>query len=333
MKRLAVIGAGTWGTCLANLAARSRHAVRLWAYEPEVADAIRTKRENSVFLPGVPLPDSVAVSNSLAEVLEDAELIVSVMPSHVCRTVFTAMKPYLNSRMIFVSATKGIEIGSLMRMEEVVRDVLREQFEPRLVVLSGPSFAIEVARGDPTAIVAASHTEGYCNLVQQEFSSSSFRIYTSPDVVGVEVGGSVKNVMAIATGVVAGLGWGYNSAAALITRGLAEMTRLAVGLGGRPETLAGLAGMGDLALTCMGALSRNRRVGVELGKGRPLDEILRETKMVAEGVNTTRATHELGQKLGIDMPITAGVYAMLYEGKSPREAAAELMLRPLRREI
>ncbi len=333
MKRLAVIGSGAWGTTLALMAAQVGHRVHLWAFESEVVQAIRTTRENSLFLPGFPLPPSIVASNSLAEVLENAELILCAMPSHVCRAVFTEMRPYLQSRVIFVIATKGIETGSLMRMEEVIRDVLRDSFEPRLVVLSGPSFAAEVARGDPTAVVAASPTQEYRDLVQREFSSGSFRIYTSPDLIGVEIGGSVKNVMAIATGVVAGLGWGYNSAAALITRGLAEMTRLAIALGGRPETMAGLAGMGDLVLTCMGALSRNRRVGVELGKGRSLETIVSETKTVAEGINTTRATYELGTKLGIEMPITASVYAMLYEAKNPREAAAELMLRPLRREI
>jgi glycerol-3-phosphate dehydrogenase (NAD(P)+) len=218
-------------------------------------------------------------------------------------------------------------------MEEVVRDVLRDRFEPRYVALSGPSFALEVARGDPTAIVAASHNLDYAQLIQEALSLPAFRIYTSTDVTSVELGGAVKNVMAIAAGVVAGLGWGYNSVVALATRGLAEMTRLAMALGGRPETLAGLSGMGDLMLTCMGALSRNRRVGVELGKGRRLAEILAETKMVAEGVNTTRATHDLSRQIGIEMPITAGVYTMLYEEKNPKEVAEQLMMRPLRREL
>lgn len=333
MKRVAVIGAGSWGTALAMLAARHGHSVKLWAFEREVAESIRTRGENSIFLPGFTVPDSVHVSNALGEVAEGSEIVLSVMPSHVCRSVMTELVPYLHPRMIFVSATKGLEANTYFTMHEVIRDVLHDHFAPRLVALSGPSFALEVARGDPTAVVAASHREEDSHLIQQEFSSGSFRIYTSPDVPGVEIGGSVKNVMAIATGVVAGLGWGYNTAAALITRGLAEMTRLAVAAGGRAETMAGLAGMGDLVLTCLGALSRNRRVGVELGKGRRLEEILAETKAVAEGVNTTWATRELGRKHDIEMPITEGVYTMLYEGKSARDAAADLMLRPLRQEI
>ncbi|MBI4470422.1 MAG: NAD(P)-dependent glycerol-3-phosphate dehydrogenase [Acidobacteria bacterium] len=330
--RVAVIGSGSWGTALAMLAGQIGHQVRLWAFEAEVVATIRATRENSLFLPGFRIPDTVVPSHALSEVLTDAEIVMLVMPSHVCRSLLTEIVPHAHERMIFVSATKGLEADTHLRMDEVIRAVMKDHFEPRLVVLSGPSFAAEVARGDPTAVVAASEMEEDRLLVQESFSSGAFRIYTSPDVIGVGIGGSVKNVMAIAAGVVAGLGWGYNTAAALITRGVAEMTRLAVAAGGRPESMAGLAGMGDLVLTCMGALSRNRRVGVELGKGRRLEDILAETNTVAEGVNTTRATRGLGQKLGIELPITEGVYDMLYERKSPRAAAAELMLRPLRDE-
>lgn len=234
--------------------------------------------------------------------------------------------------MIFVNATKGIENDSLMRMEEVVRDVLKDKFEPRYVILSGPSFAQEVARDEPCAIVAASHSLGWATEIQQALSSSRFRVYTNNDVVGVEIAGAIKNVMAIATGAVNGLGLGYNSQAALVTRGLAEMTRLAVKSGGRADTLAGLAGMGDLVLTCFGALSRNRRVGVELGRGRKLEDIISEMREVAEGVKTAKAAHELSAKLGVEMPITDGVYQMLYEGKTPRQLAVELMERPLKSE-
>jgi glycerol-3-phosphate dehydrogenase (NAD(P)+) len=219
-----------------------------------------------------------------------------------------------------------------MRMEEVVRDVLKDHFEPRYVALSGPSFALEVAKDEPCAIVAASHSTPWAVIAQEAFSTSRFRVYTNNDVIGVEIGGAVKNVMAIATGAVNGLGLGYNSAAALVTRGLAEMTRLAVRLGGRAETLAGLAGMGDLVLTCFGNLSRNRRVGFELGRGRKLEEIIGEMREVAEGVKTARSTRDLALKLDVEMPITEGVYQMLYEGKSPRELMVELMERPLKSE-
>jgi glycerol-3-phosphate dehydrogenase (NAD(P)+) len=242
------------------------------------------------------------------------------------------MFPRLRPQMIFVNATKGIEVETGMRMEEVVRDVLKDHFEPRYVALSGPSFALEVAKDEPCAIVAASHSTAWAEAAQEAFSTSRFRVYTNNDVIGVEIGGAVKNVMAIATGAVNGLGLGYNSAAALVTRGLAEMTRLAIRLGGRAETLAGLAGMGDLVLTCFGNLSRNRRVGFELGRGRKLQEIVGEMREVAEGVKTARSTHDLALKLGVEMPITEGVYQMLYEGKSPRELMVELMERPLKSE-
>lgn len=333
MRRIAVIGAGSWGTALCQLIARRGHEVTLWAHRSELVRELRETRVNSVFLPGFAIPAAVRITGSLEEAVAGAEIVLTVVPSHVVRQVYTQMRPYLNPRMILVSATKGIENETHLCMHDVIRDVLRDDFEPRYVVLSGPSFAREVAQGHPTAVVAASSTPEYGQLIQQELSSASFRIYTSTDVISVEIGGAVKNVMAIAAGVVAGLGWGYNSTVALATRGLAEMTRLAVALGGRAETMAGLAGMGDLMLTCMGALSRNRSVGLQLGRGRRLPDILAEMRMVAEGVNTTRATYELSQKLGVEMPITASVYAMLYQSKPPREAAEELMMRPLRREL
>jgi glycerol-3-phosphate dehydrogenase (NAD(P)+) len=258
--------------------------------------------------------------------------VITVVPSHGARAIYRDMRPYLSHRMVLVSATKGIENETLMRMSEVVWDELRDCFDPRFVVLSGPSFAVEVARGEPTAIVAASYREEWGRLVQRELSSGSFRIYTNTDVAGVELGGSVKNVIAIATGAVRGLGLGLNSVAAIVTRGLAEMTRLAVATGGRVETLAGLAGLGDLVLTCTGELSRNRSVGVELGRGRSLEEILAGTREVAEGVRTTRAVRALGRRLGIELPITEAVYSLLYEDCTPREVAEALMGRPLKRE-
>ncbi|MDX2034617.1 MAG: NAD(P)H-dependent glycerol-3-phosphate dehydrogenase [Blastocatellia bacterium] len=332
MKKIAIIGAGSYGTALALVAARGGNEVRLWAHSAEVADALRRQRENPVYLPGFALPESIAPTNELAEALDEAEIVLVVVPSHVCREVFGQMLPALRPQMIFVSAAKGIEIETGMRMEEVVRDVLHDHFEPRYVALSGPSFAAEVAADQPTAIVAASHSQGWAATVQQALSTSRFRVYTNNDVVGVEIGGAVKNVMAIATGAVAGLGLGYNSAAALVTRGLAEITRLAAPMGGRPETLAGLAGMGDLVLTCFGNLSRNRRVGFELGRGRNLQEIVSEMREVAEGVKTARAACELARRLDVEMPITTGVYQMLYEGKSPRDLMVELMERPLKAE-
>lgn len=332
MKAIAIIGAGSWGTALAMVAARAGNPVRLWAHSAEVAETLERERENTVYLPGFPLQPGIEPTSDLAWALEDAEIVLTVVPSHVSRQIYGRMQPHLNPQMIFVNATKGIEIATQMRMEEVVRDSLQELFEPRYVVLSGPSFAQEVARDEPCAIVAASHTASWATTVQEALSSNRFRVYTNNDVTGVEIGASIKNVMAIATGAVNGLGLGYNSAAALVTRGLAEMTRLVVRLGGRPETLAGLAGMGDLVLTCFGSLSRNRRVGYELGQGRALADIMSEMREVAEGIKTARAAHELALKLGVEMPITSGVYQMLYEDKSPRQLEIELMERPLKRE-
>jgi glycerol-3-phosphate dehydrogenase (NAD(P)+) len=332
MRRVAIIGAGSYGTALALVAARAGNAVRLWAHSAEVARSLHQARENRVYLPGFALPDAIAPTGDLAEALDGAGMVVSVVPSFVCREIHAKMARLLRPEMILVSATKGLETDGGMRMEEVVRDVLGDRFAPRYVALSGPSFAAEVAQDDPCAVVAASHSAASAEAVQEAFSTRRFRVYTNHDVTGVEIGGAVKNVMAIATGAVAGLGLGYNSAAALVTRGLAEITRLAVGLGGRAETLAGLAGLGDLALTCFGNLSRNRRVGCELGQGRPLAAIIQEMREVAEGVKTAKATHERATRLGIEMPITTGVYQMLYESKSPRDLMAELMERPLKSE-
>jgi glycerol-3-phosphate dehydrogenase (NAD(P)+) len=332
MKEIAVIGAGGWGTALALVAARAGHRVRLWAHSAEVASLLRLERENKIYLPGFVLPDSVEPADDIAEALAVAEIVLTVTPSHVCREVYLQMLDHARPQMIFVNASKGIEVESGMRMEEVVRDVLKDRFEPRYVALSGPSFAIEVAKGEPCAIVAASRAPEWAEVAQETLSTGRFRIYTNSDVVGVEIGGAIKNVMAIATGAVNGLGLGYNSAAALVTRGLAEMTRLAVRLGGRAETMAGLAGLGDLVLTCFGALSRNRHVGYELGRGRKLEEIIGETREVAEGVKTARSAHELAARLRVEMPITEGVYQMLYEGKSPGQLMVELMERPLKSE-
>jgi glycerol-3-phosphate dehydrogenase (NAD(P)+) len=332
MKKIAIIGAGSWGTALALVAGRAGNSVRLWAHSAEVAEVLKQERENDFYLPNFKLPQTVEPTNDLEEALDEAEIVLTVVPSHVCREVYARMSPRLRPQMVFVNATKGIEIDTQMRMEEVVRDVLKDRFEPRYAVLSGPSFAIEVARDEPCAIVAASHSMTWATAVQEAFSTSRFRVYTNNDVIGVEIGAAIKNVMAIATGAVNGLGLGYNSAAALVTRGLAEMTRLAVHLGGRAETLAGLAGMGDLVLTCFGNLSRNRRVGYELGRGRKLEDIIGEMREVAEGVKTAQAAYRLAGKINVEMPITTGVYQMLYEGKTPHELMVELMERPLKSE-
>ncbi|HET7751155.1 MAG TPA: NAD(P)H-dependent glycerol-3-phosphate dehydrogenase, partial [Terriglobales bacterium] len=331
MSDIAIIGAGAWGTALSIVLGRKRlHAVRLWAYEREVCDSIAARRVNELFLPGNSIPETVTVTNKLEEALASAELVVSVMPSHHCRRLFREMAPLVRPEMLFVSATKGVENDTLSRMTEVISDVLQELagFRPRLGALSGPSFAREVARGDPTAITIASRGADLAQSVQREFSDPAFRVYTSEDVVGVELGGALKNIIAIAAGMCDGLGLGHNSVAALITRGLAEITRLVVACGGHRETMAGLAGLGDLVLTCTGELSRNRSVGVELGRGRKLSDVVSGMHgMVAEGVLTTNAAVGLAHKYGVEMPIAQQVHAILHQDKSPRDAIHELMTR------
>lgn len=336
MSVIAIIGAGAWGTALAIVAGRKGvHDVRLWALEREVRDSIHARRQNDLFLPGQPIPEAVLVTNELQEGLLGAEIVVSVMPSHHCRRLFEQMRPLLNENMLFVSATKGIEDGSHLRMTEIIGHVLasHDGFRPRIGALSGPTFAKEVARGDPTAIAIASTDPDCAQQVQQALSDPRFRLYTNDDVIGVELGGSLKNVIAIAAGVCDGLGFGHNSVAALITRGLAEMTRLVVACGGHRETMAGLAGLGDLVLTCTGSLSRNRTVGVELGRGRQLPEIIAGMHgMVAEGVLTTHAAVGLAKAHAVEMPIAEQMLAILHDGKSPRDAMHELMTRSAKSE-
>jgi glycerol-3-phosphate dehydrogenase (NAD(P)+) len=356
VKKIAIMGAGSCGTALAIALGRSRktHRISLWVHGADVLAALRSTLENSVYLPGIRIPGNIEVSGDVGEALADADIVVGAMPSAHSRAVYQAMLPHLwprngprngrqdrtgLERMIFVSATKGIEPGSLARMTEVAAGVLGAAFReagsehaPRLAALSGPSFALEVARGDPTAVVIASQDAEAAACVQEEFSGATLRLYTNDDVVGTELGGAVKNVIAIAAGVCAGLGLGNNSIAALVTRGLAEMTRLATALGGRRDTLAGLAGLGDLILTATGSLSRNRAVGVELGKGRRLAEILGGMRMVAEGVGTTAATLALARRHAIEMPITEQMHAVLDQGREPRDAMRELMERRLKQE-
>jgi glycerol-3-phosphate dehydrogenase (NAD(P)+) len=331
MSRISIIGGGAWGTGLAVVFGRKgSHHVRLWAHEPEVCDSINCKRVNDRFLPANRIPESVSASNDLACVVDGAEIIVSVTPSQHCRKLFARLRPLIPRETLVVSATKGLEEGSLLRMSEVIRDALKgaDDLSNAIGALSGPSFAQEVARGDPTAITIASSNNNLLRTIQQEFSDAAFRVYTNNDIVGVELGGALKNIVAIAAGICDGLGLGHNSVAALITRGLAEMTRLVVACGGRAETMAGLAGLGDLVLTCTGGLSRNRSVGVELGRGKKLAEIMAAMHgMVAEGVFTTTAAVGLARARNVEMPITEQMHAILQDGKSPREAIQELMSR------
>jgi glycerol-3-phosphate dehydrogenase (NAD(P)+) len=337
MSEIAIIGAGAWGTALSIILGRKEtHRVRLWAHEEAVRESIAQRRENEKFLPGQRIPACVTPCSSLAEALKDADIVVSVMPSQHCRGLFVQMRPHLRPETLIVSATKGLEEKSLLRMTEVITQIVQGKDLPmlRIGALSGPSFALEAARGDPTAVAIASQDKELARTVQQEFSHASFRVYTNEDPIGVELGGALKNTIAIAAGVCAGLGLGHNSVAGLITRGLAEMTRLVVACGGKAETMAGLAGLGDLVLTCTGGLSRNRSVGVELGRGRKLPEILAGMHgMVAEGIFTTTAAVGLARTRNVEMPITEQMYAILHEGKSPQLAIQELMTRSSKSEI
>ena len=330
MRSVTVLGAGSWGTALAVHLARAGHQVHLWARDAALVGEIQARRANAVYLPGVALPNGISVTNSLADAVAGRELVVSAIPSHGCRPVIHSAVPHLAPGAVIVSATKGLETDTLLRMSEVIGQEVAGAHP--VVVLSGPSFAIEVARELPTAVLAASADIEATELVQQEFRASYFRLYRSDDVVGVETGGALKNIIAIAAGVVEGLGLGHNALAALITRGLAELTRVACAAGGRRETLAGLSGLGDLVLTCTGNLSRNRHVGIELAKGRPLPEILAGMKMVAEGVRTTGAALALGARYGVELPIATQMQAVLSGDTDVRTAIAALMLRRQRAE-
>jgi glycerol-3-phosphate dehydrogenase (NAD(P)+) len=330
MSCIAVVGSGAWGTAIAlSLHRRGGHQVILWAHSPEAAQEIVDAQENTLFLPGFPLPAEIAITGENSAVAE-AEIVVSVVPSEFLRSTLARLGPHLHPGQIVVSATKGVEDRTYLRMTQVIAASLgKAGLTLHIGALSGPSFALEVAQAQPTAITVAFENPEIAAYVQQEFSSETLRIYTSTDVTGVELGGALKNVIAIAAGVAAGVGLGYNSAAALMTRGIAEITRLAVACGGRRETLAGLSGVGDLVLTCTGTLSRNRTVGQALGQGRNLREILESLGgKVAEGVLTTRAALGLARLHGIEMPITEQMELILDEGKDPREAIKDLMVRP-----
>ena len=332
-ERISVVGAGSWGTTLANLLAKKGNEVSLWSFEEEVTSAINDSRENSVYLPDVQLDEHLTATSDLAESVEGAGVILSVSPSQHVRKVMASAAPHVAEDALVVSASKGIETRSLETMAEVLEDVLPTMLHRRLTFLSGPSFAAEVSAEHPTAVTVASRDRRAARRAQELFQTDYVRVYTTHDVTGVELGGALKNVMALAAGMVAGLGFGHNTGSALITRGLAEMSRLGTALGANPLTFAGLAGMGDLILTCTGDLSRNRTVGYALGEGRSLDEVLGEMRMVAEGVETTRATHDLAQREEIEMPIVAEVYAVLFEERSPADAVRNLMLRDPKPEL
>ena len=325
---LAILGAGSWGTALSIVLAPRFERIGLWVYEADLAERIAASRENDVFLPGFKLAENIYPTTMLGEALADAHIVLGVVPSHHLRAVFTQALPFLDDEMIFVSAAKGIETHSLLRMSQVLEDVVGQ----RVAVLSGPTFAREIAKGEPAAVVIASAERKLGETIQGVFSGPAFRLYTNTDPIGVEIGASLKNVIAIGAGICQGLGLGSNAMAALITRGLAEITRLATAMGGQSATLAGLAGLGDLVLTCTGDLSRNRRLGMELARGRKLEEILASTRMVAEGVQTTYAAAELCRKHRVEMPITEQMYQVLRMGKDPRDALRELMERALKRE-
>jgi glycerol-3-phosphate dehydrogenase (NAD(P)+) len=335
---IAILGAGSWGTALAIVLSRNDrgHKISLWAHDAALAASMQAGRENKTYLPQNSLPDGLNITSGFKEALTGAAIVIGAVPSAHARGVYTEAQPHLSQKIVFVSAAKGLEPATHCRMSRVIEQVLTQataaKISPRVAVLSGPSFAAEAARGEPTAVVIASHDAALAAELQEEFAAPSFRLYTNDDVLGVELAGAMKNVMAIAAGACQGLGLGSNALAALITRGLAEMTRLAVALGARPETLSGLAGLGDLVLTCTGSLSRNRYVGVELGKGRQLGEIRAKMRMVAEGVDTTSPLLALARENHIEMPITEQVDAILHAGKSPKDAIRDIMERPLKRE-
>ncbi len=331
--RLGVVGAGSWGTALANLLACKGYAIDLWVFETEVCRQIEKQHENKVFLPGVTLSENLRPTNDLSRVVAAKDLVLVVVPSHVMRTVVGEMADRLDPATLLVTASKGIENQTHLTMNGVILDVLQGWPERQLAVVSGPSFAEEVARKAPTVVTAASTDMVTAAKVQSVFVTPYFRVYTNTDVVGVEIGGAIKNVIAIAAGVIDGLGLGLNTRAALITRGLTEIQRLGRRMGADPRTLAGIAGVGDLILTCTGDLSRNHTVGKKIGEGLRLDEILAEMRMVAEGVKTAKSVYNLARKLEVEMPICQAMYAILYEGLPPEKAVYRLMTRDLKQEF
>ncbi|MDL1957322.1 MAG: NAD(P)H-dependent glycerol-3-phosphate dehydrogenase [Candidatus Desulfofervidus auxilii] len=332
MSSLAIIGAGSWGTALALLLAKKGIKIKLWVHSKETYQVLIDKKENIFYLPGIKIPSLIFPTQSLAEAISGQKDILIAVPSHVYREILSKIRPYLISNCHIISATKGIETDSLLTMSKVTKEILSD-LSYSYSVLSGPSFAKEVSQGLPTAVTVASANEEVAIYTQRLFSTNYFRVYTHHDVLGVELGGALKNIVAIAAGISEGLGLGHNARAALITRGLAEITRLGIKLGAEEKTFAGLSGMGDLVLTCTSKLSRNYNLGKRLGTGEKLTEILSSMRMVAEGVNTTKAAYILSQEIGVEMPITKEVYAILYEEKSPKEGLKELLSRRLKQEF
>ncbi|MCK4417505.1 MAG: NAD(P)H-dependent glycerol-3-phosphate dehydrogenase [Candidatus Latescibacteria bacterium] len=333
MMEIAVIGAGGWGTTLAILLFENGHRVRLWEYDPDYARRMTQEHINPIFLPGIKIPEEILISSDLEQVLLSSEIVVFAAPSQFTRDVARKTSPFVSESTVVVSVAKGIEEDTLKRMTQVLREELNSVDEDTIVALSGPSHAEEVSRHIPTAVVVASPSEENRTKVQAIFMSPIFRVYTNRDTVGVELGGALKNVIAIATGICDGLGFGDNSKGALMTRGLAEITRLGVTMGADPLTFAGLSGMGDLITTCISRHSRNRYVGEQIGKGNSLNQVLEEMKMVAEGVNTTRSALQLSRKLKVEMPITERIYAVLFQGEDPRTAVSQLMSRDAKPEV
>jgi len=333
ISKVGVIGAGSWGTALANLLAEKGIDVHLWVREEEVFNQIKNEHINGVFLPDRVLDPRLKPVKSFEEALAGKQLVLMVVPSHVFREVLINLKPHLREGMSLITATKGIENDTLMIMSQVAADILNEHYMSDFACLDGPSFAREVSQKLPTAVTIACSDLDHAERLQRLFNTQFFRVYVSQDVIGIQLGGALKNVIAIAAGAADGMEFGHNARAALITRGLAEITRLGVAMGANPHTFAGLAGMGDLVLTCTGDLSRNRTVGFKIGKGMSLEDITGSMNMVAEGVRTTRSTYELAKKMGVDMPITRQVYQTLYEGKNPKDAVKALMGRELKAEL
>jgi len=333
MARIGVVGGGSWGTTMANHMALKGIGVDLWVREEDVCCQIREKRINETFLPGIELSDGIRPVQSFREVTRDKDLLLIIVPSHVFRNIIIELSPFLSSSIPIVVGTKGIENETLMTMSQVAGSVLSGDWDDNLACLSGPSFAREVCCKHPTVVTLASRNKELAKYLQEMFSADYFRVYTTQDVIGVELGGALKNVIAIAAGVSDGLGFGYNARAALITRGLAEITRLGISMGAKPLTLAGLAGIGDLILTCTGDLSRNRMVGLKIAEGVPVEEITSGMKMIAEGIKTCLSTHNLARKMGIEMPIATEVYNIIYQGKDASKAVKDLMTRELKVEL
>ncbi|MBD3414414.1 MAG: NAD(P)H-dependent glycerol-3-phosphate dehydrogenase [Candidatus Aminicenantes bacterium] len=330
--KVSVVGGGSWGSAFSVLLGRKHIQTRLWIRERDIFDSVSRTRENKTFLPGIEFPSSISFHHSLEKTLEGTDMVFIAVPSEYCRGMYEKMSPFLTSDQMIISLTKGIEYESLKRMSQMMQDIFDPQILSRIAVLSGPSFALEVAESHPTAVVVASTDSEVSQQIQQVISDPLFRAYTSSDVTGVEVAGALKNIIAISAGITDGLKFGTNSLAALITRGIAEITRLGVKMGAKPETFAGLAGIGDLVLTCTGKLSRNRYVGTELGKGKSIKKILKKMKMVAEGVVTTLSARKLAEKYEIEMPICEQVYQILYNNKDPKKALKDLMTRKLKQE-